>query len=408
MQLRIVVSQFWRDLKAHRLRTGLTLFGLGWGTFCVIVLLSFGEGLNREQMRKTSAMGEQIVLVWGSRTGKAFEGLPQGRRIRLEDKDVDALLAEVPAVINASPEYQTQSAMKGPAGEATPNISGVRPSFGRMRKLDVLPGGRFINELDEKDRRRVAVLGAQVRLDLFGEGDAIGRTVEMSGVPFLVVGTLPKKDQDSNYNGPDDAKVFIPAATAHGSLGIERPGNFVVELQKGSKGKVVLKDINRVLGRIHHYDPTDEEALMTWDVGEMIGMLTTVFLGFKVFLAMIGALTLAVAGIGVANIMSMVVEDRTSHIGIAKALGARDRWVLGQILLETLLVTTVGGGAGVLLAVIVVGVTSRLPLGEMGAPVFSWQIAVLTAGLLGVIGIVSGMGPARRAARLNPADALRS
>ena len=408
MQLRIVVSQFWRDLKAHRLRTGLTLFGLGWGTFCVIVLLSFGEGLNREVVRKSSAMGDQIILIWGSRTGKAYEGLPQGRYIRLEDRDVDALLAEVPAVLNASPEYQTQSAMKGPAGESTPSISGVRPSFGKMRKLDVLPGGRFINEPDEKDRRRVAVLGAQVKQDLFGEGDAIGKTVEMSGVPFLVVGSLPKKDQDSNYNGPDDTKVFIPAATAHASLGIERPGNFVVELQKGSKGKVVMKDINQVFGRLHHYDPTDEEALMTWDVGEMIGMLTTVFLGFKVFLALIGALTLAVAGIGVANIMSMVVEDRTSHIGIAMALGARNRWVLGQILLETLLVTTVGGGAGVLLAVVVVGVAGHAPMGEMGAPVFSWQIAALTAGLLGIIGIASGMGPARRAARLNPAEALRS
>jgi putative ABC transport system permease protein len=353
-------------------------------------------------------MGDQIILIWGSRTGKAYEGLPQGRYIRLEDRDVDALLAEVPAVLNASPEYQTQSAMKGPAGESTPSISGVRPSFGKMRKLDVLPGGRFINEPDEKDRRRVAVLGAQVKQDLFGEGDAIGKTVEMSGVPFLVVGSLPKKDQDSNYNGPDDTKVFIPAATAHASLGIERPGNFVVELQKGSKGKVVMKDINQVFGRLHHYDPTDEEALMTWDVGEMIGMLTTVFLGFKVFLALIGALTLAVAGIGVANIMSMVVEDRTSHIGIAMALGARNRWVLGQILLETLLVTTVGGGAGVLLAVVVVGVAGHAPMGEMGAPVFSWQIAALTAGLLGIIGIASGMGPARRAARLNPAEALRS
>ena len=408
MQLRIVVSQFWRDLKAHRLRTGLTLFGLGWGTFCVVVLLSFGEGLNRQQLTRTAAMGDRIILLWGSRTGKAFAGLPQGRRIRLEESDTDAILAQVSDVTRASPEYDSSSPMKGPAGETTPGISGVRPSFGVMRKVEPVPGGRFIDELDQQERRRVAVLGYQVAQDLFGGKNAVGQMVEISGVPFLVIGALPHKNQDSNYNGPDDRRVIIPAATAHASLGIESPDNFVIEYRDGVKGKAVMQEINAVLGRIHHYDPTDEEALMSWDVGEMIALFSTVFLGFKIFLALLGALTLAVAGIGVANIMSMVVEDRTSHIGISMALGARRRWVLGQILLETLLVTTVGGGLGVLLATLVVAAGQHLPMGEMGTPVFSWQIALLTAGLLGIIGVISGLGPARRASRLNPAEALRS
>ncbi len=141
----------------------------------------------------------------------------------------------------------------------------------------------------------------------------------------------------------------------------------------------------------------------------MIAMFRMIFTGFKVFLGLLGVLTLAVAGIGVANIMSMVVEDRTSQIGISMALGARKRWVLGQVLLETMLVVAFGGGLGVLFASGVVYVMGFLPLeGSVGTPIFSWQIAVLTASVLGLIGLIAGMGPARRAANLNPAVALRS
>jgi putative ABC transport system permease protein len=408
MQLRIILLQFWRDMKAHRLRTGLTLFGLGWGTFCVIVLLSFGEGLQRRQYEQAASMGERLLLIWGSRTSIPHEGLPRGRRIALQDSDVDAILQQVPGIAQASPEYSAYSVMQGPAGQASAGIAGVRPCFGDMRNVVPEPGGRFVNETDEAQRRRVAVIGAQVRKDLFGSTPAIGRTLEIRGVPFLVVGTIAKKQQNSNYNGQDDGKVFIPASVAQASLGQREPDNLVVEIEKGADGKEVLAGINRVMGRIHHYDSSDKEALMTWDVGEMLAMFLTIFLGFKVFLSILGALTLAVAGIGVANIMSMVVEDRTAQIGISMALGARRRWVLGQILVETLVVTGVGGGLGVLFAAAVVSAARFLPLGEMGTPTLSWQIALLTAGLLGTIGIASGLGPARRAANLNPAEALRS
>jgi len=408
MQLRIVLSQFWRDFRAHRLRTALTLFGLGWGTFCVIALLSFGEGLQRNQMERSASLGSRIILFWGSRTSLPYEGLPRGRYIPLEDEDATALVSEVRGVTAVSPEYSLNIPLKGPAGETTPSISGVRPAFAAMRNVVPERGGRFINEQDEKDRRRVAVLGAQVRKDLFGDGEAIGRTIEMSGVPFLVVGTLPQKEQNSNYNGPDDRKVFIPAATAHGSLGLRYPSNLVVEVAPRADSKEVIRSINEVMARRHHYDPADEEALSEWDVGDMLAMINKIFLGLKVFLALLGALTLAVAGIGVANIMSMVVEDRTSQIGISMALGARRGWVLGQVLTETVVVTATGGGLGVLLAAGVVRAAQSIPLGEMGHPVFSWQIAALTASLLALIGIISGIGPARRAAHLNPAQALRS
>ena len=409
MQLRIVLAQFWRDLKAQRLRTALTLFGLGWGTFCVVLLLSFGEGLSRTQMDTMEGMGTRIILIWGSRTSAPFEGLPRGRYIRLEDGDADLIARRVKGVAQVSPEYGRDVMLKGPIGETSAGLSAVRPGFGTMRHIEPEPGGRFLNERDQAERRRVCVLGSRIRRELFGTGPAIGRNLDITGIPFTVIGTLAEKKQDSNYNGPDDGKVFIPAAVALASLGERYPGNLVVEVAPDAKSADVSKGIYQVMGRAHHFAGDDKEALMTWDVGEMLAMIRTIFLGFRVFLGLIGVLTLAVAGIGVANVMSMVVEDRTSQIGIAMALGARHGWILGQILLETLLVTAVGGAVGVALAGAVVAGCQFLPIKDsIGTPVFSGQIALLTAGILGVIGILAGMGPARRAAYLNPADALRS
>lgn len=409
MQLRIVLSQFWRDLRAQRLRTGLTLFGLAWGTFCVILLLSFGEGLSRKQMEQTAAMGTRIILLWGSRTSVPFEGLPRGRYVPLEETDVDAILREVPGVSQASPEYADGATLDGPRGETNAGISGVRPAFASMRMIAPAPGGRFLNERDEAERRRVCFIGNQVRKDLFGEEAGIGRTIAIRGIPFLVVGTMEEKKQDSNYNGRDDQKVFVPASVMVASFGLRHPSNLVVEVAEGAKSNEALDGIYRVLGRIHHFDATDREAIMSWDVGEMIAVVTTIFAGFQAFLGILGVLTLAVAGIGVANIMSMVVEDRTAQIGIAMALGARRAWVLGQVLMETLLVTAVGGAVGVLLGVGVVSASRFLPISEdIGTPVFSLHTAILTAAILALIGVVAGMGPARRAAYLNPAIALRS
>lgn len=409
MQLRIVLAQFWRDLKAQRLRTALTLFGLGWGTFCVVLLLSFGEGLRRKQMDTMRGMGSRIILIWGSRTSIPFEGLPRGRYIKLLDSDADAIARLVPGVTQVSPEYSLDVNLKGPKGETAAGLSGVRPGFGAMRRVEPEPGGRFLSERDENERRRVVFLGHQVRVDLFGEEvDPIGRAIEIMGIPFTVIGAAAQKNQDSNYNGRDDNKVFITTAAARASLGQLDPSNLVVEIEPKADGKEVMNAILGVMGRIHRFDSADSEALMSWDVGEMLKIVGMIFIGFQAFLGILGVLTLAVAGIGVANVMSMVVEDRTPQIGISMALGARRSWVLGQVLLETLLVTAVGGGIGVALASAIVAACRFLPLGDMGTPVFSTQTAVVTAGLIGAIGVIAGMGPARRAAYLNPAEALRS
>lgn len=409
MQLRIILSQLWRDMKAQRLRTALTLFGLGWGTFCVIVMLSFGEGLQKKQYENAANLGERILILWGSRTSVAYEGLPRGRSIPIEDGDAEAITQRVPAVAAVSPEYEISGSLRGPKGEAACNIAGVRPSFAAMRRIRPEAGGRFLSDRDEAERRRVIILGYQVKLDAFGDAPAVGEMVSISGVPFLVIGVCSKKPQDSSYSGPDDRGTWIPSSVARATFGRTQPGNLIIELHKGAEGKTVIPEIRAVLARVHRFDPDDKEAISVWDVGEMLQMFTTIFLGFKIFLMILGALTLAVAAIGVSNTMSMVVEDRTPHIGIAMAMGARRRWILSQVLIETLCFTAVGGGMGVLVASAVVWGAQYLPIQDtVGAPIFSPLVAAVTAGLLGGCGIVSGVGPARRAAALNPAEALRT
>ncbi len=410
MQLRIVLVQFWRDLKAQRLRTALTLFGLAWGTFCVVVLLSFGEGLSRKQMNTMQGLGTRIILLWGSRTSVAHEGLPRGRYIRLEDADADRIAREVPGVTQASPEYSRGVMLTGPGGQAAANLSAVRPGFGAMRRIEPEPGGRFLNERDETERRRVCVLGSRVRKEAFGDrardrseprdlGDPVHRdrhpAREGTGQQLQRSGRRTR----SSFQRPSPSR---PSAIAIRTTSWSKSprGSRAPTSSRGSTRRSVAPTIS--------IQPTRRRC-STWDVGEMIAMISTVFIGFRVFLGLIGVLTLAVAGIGVANMMSMVVEDRTSQIGISMALGARHSWVLGQVLLETLLVTAAGGLIGVTLAGAIVVGCQFLPLeNSIGDPVFSGQIAALTAGILGLIGIAAGVGPARRAAYLNPAEALRS
>jgi putative ABC transport system permease protein len=409
MQLRIVLLQLWRDLKAHRLRSGLTLFGLAWGTFCVVVMLAFGKGLQTEMYSQQDALGGNMLLLWGSRTSMPFEGLTRGRYIQLADADADAIARDVSRVKAISPEYNGNTNAKGPKGESGVIVSGVRPCYGGMRRVEPEPGGRFLSDRDEAERRRVCVIGYLVKQDTFGDQPAVGSTILMDNIPFTIIGTVAKKQQDSNYNGPDDKHVFVPSATAIASLGLREPDNLVIELVERAKGKEVIPEVRQVLARRHRFDPSDEEAISIWDVGEMLVMFQNIFLGFRTFLGILGSFTLAVAAIGVANTMSMVVEDRTPHIGISMALGARRRWVLGQVLLETVCFTVAGGVMGVAVASLVVWAASFLPWKQyVGVPQISASTAILTAAMLGICGILSGIGPARRASAMSPAEALRA
>jgi putative ABC transport system permease protein len=401
------LRQMLQDIRHQKVRTLLTLFGITWGTVSVALLVAFGEGLQRRIEKNQKGMGEGIVIAWPSRTSKPFQGLGKGRPIKVSEDDLEALRREIPGVA-FSGEYMHGGKFRRERVRLSPGMSASNAVFGIMRNLIPESGGRYVNDLDLDRRRRVVFLGDKLKLDLFGESEAVGKTVMIDNVPFLVVGVLQKKAQDSSYSGRDTDKAFIPDTTHRGLYGSRYVDNFIFQASEPSLVPTVKEQVYQVLGRRLKFDPEDKEAVGMWDTTEGAKFLSTFFLTFRAFLGVIGSFTLMVGGIGVSNIMYVVVEERTREIGIKLAVGAKPRFIQAQFLLETLTLTAVGGLLGFLFTLLVLTVFPLLGLDDyVGTPVASPIVVLTTAGLLGLIGLVAGYFPARRASLLDPVVALK-
>ncbi len=407
--LRNTLQQFLRDLRTQKLRAFLTLFGIVWGTAAVTLLLAFGKGFQQRIEVSFKGLGEDIVICWPATTSKPWNGLPKGRPIRVTEDDIAQLRLDVPEIAAVSGEYaELDQKFRVGRKVVVPGYVGTNPIFAVMRNMIPAAGGRFLDALDMAQRRRVVFLGDKLKGDLFGEADAVGHSVVIGGTPFLVVGVMQAKDQDSNYNGRDSDKAVVPDTTYRALYGNTHVDDFVFQVRRPGEAEAAKKKVLATLARIHRFDPTDEEAIGMWDTTENMRFLHTFFLGFRVFLGVVGALTLVVGGIGVSNIMNVVVEERTKEIGVKMALGARRRFIVGQFLLETALLTALGGGLGFLVSWAICAGFPALHLESfVGTPRVSLDVAAITTGILGVIGFVAGFFPARTAASLNPVEALR-
>ena len=397
-----------RDLRAQKLRTLLTTLGIIWGTVAVSLLLAFGDGFHYQVKKNSAGLGNGIIIAWPSRTSMPFEGLGKGRPVRLDESDIRLLKANAQELEWISSEYaQTLKLQLGTRTLAVDTV-GVHPIFGEMRNMIPQAGGRFIDPLDMREKRRVAFLGNDLAQDLFGSGDPIGQILRLHGSPFTVIGVLKEKTQDSSYRFRDKDMIVIPATTMRALTGQKYMNNFVFTAEDVRRTEVTTSEVLRVIAGKHRFDPEDTEALGIWDTSDMAEFLDTFMLAFRLFLGIVGSLTLVVGGIGVSNIMNVVVEERTREIGIKMALGARPGGVLGQFLVETLLITAVGGGLGLL---ITQGLCKAFPafgLTEyVGDPSLTPLLALATVTLLGAIGLVAGFFPARTAARLDPVIAMK-
>ncbi|HQN09463.1 MAG TPA: ABC transporter permease [Thermoanaerobaculia bacterium] len=412
--MKVIFHLFLQSATLGRKRAFLTIAAIAWGTVAILLLLAFGEGLKRQLGSNARAMGENIGVMWMSETTKAWKGMNPGRPIRVRIDDLPVLKSRLPELEDLIGEaifWRTNltSGRKTVAGR----VKGVSVAYGEARKQYPVEGGRFLSPLDEAERRRVIFLGNELAEDLFGKEDPVGKTMLVAGAPFTVVGVMQKKTQMGAYAGMDKDHSIIPISTWKALFGRPTVNNLVVKVSDPAKMKDAIARTREVIAAKYGFDPSDERALPTWDTVESQKTTRNMTVGIQIFLGIIGALTLLIGGVGVANIMYAVVKERTREIGVKMALGAKAGWITGPFVLEGLSYTLVGGAAGMLIATLMVLAMSFIPtdgnqvMEFLGTPKLSPAIGAATASILGVIGLLAGWFPARRAAAVDPAATLR-
>ena len=402
--------EFFADLRAQKLRTALTVLGIAWGTVAVVVLLAFGVGLERQTTKRFHGLGDRIVILFGGRTTKAFAGFGTGRAIRLTLEDVPILTRDVSEIEHISPEFITRSVrVRRGVKAASPAVTGIAPVYGLMRNIIAEAGGRFINDRDVAERRRVAVLGDELAKLLFGDTAAVGQQVFLGDTPFTIVGVMRPKLQNSSYQQRDKDRVFIPATTQYALFGDRFLNNIVYRAKAPELTKTAEHGVYETMARRYKFDPTDKDALAFWDTSEWETRFNNMFVAFHVFFAIVGSFTLLVGGIGVANIMYIVVRERTREIGVRRAVGATRADIMRQFFAEALMIVSLGAVLGLMFSIGLVVALGGLPIKEfVGVPTISSTVLVATLALLGLVAFASGLLPARRAAALDPVEALRT
>lgn len=410
----VILSLFSSASQLQKKRAFLTIASIAWGTVAILLLLAFGEGLKRQLDKNRRAMGENIAVLWPGETTKAYKGLPPGRPIRPRVDDLDFVRSRMPelkSVIGEVVSWRTAIAY----GRKTVNgrVNGVNWEYGDARKHFAIAGGRWLTPEDEVQRRRVTFMGDEIAKDVFGDEDPVGKTILINGAPYVVIGVMQHKTQMGSYQGPDAQHLCIPISTARAQFGRDRLNNMLIETRKPEDMGSALKKFNEIMGPKLGYDPTDDRAFGTWDTVKSAEVNRKITGGIQMFLGIVGALTLLIGGVGVANIMFAVIKERTREIGVKMALGAKARWIIWPFVLEALVYTFIGGALGIIIATLFVAAATYLPVESnkvmsfLGRPTLSPQIGIATSAILGLIGLLAGYFPARRAARIDPAATLR-
>ncbi|MGA3245577.1 MAG: ABC transporter permease [Bacteroidota bacterium] len=404
-----IISEFLLDLRAQKLRAFLTMFGIVWGTVTIIVLIAFGVGFKKQMSINMHGIGESIAIMFPGKTTKAWEGFGIGRPMSFVEDDTKLLASQIPGIKAISPEFGKRTPTRVGENILTPLISGIYPIYADMRNIIPEPDGRFIDDLDLKQRKRVAVIGNKVKEFLFGESNALGKIIYVGEVPFTVIGVMQKKTQSSSYNSRDQDRVFIPATTHSSIYGSIYLNNIIYQVYDPRQGDAVVEQVRSVLAKRYKFDPTDKDAVWIWDTTMFDKFIFYFFLGFNIFMGAIGSFTLGVAGIGVANIMFIVVQERIKEIGVKRAVGARRSNILFQFFMETFFIVGLGSALGFLIALGIIKVLQYVPIKEyVGTPEFSTEVAIATVTILCIIGLAAGLMPARKAANLDVVECLRT
>ncbi|HTS07415.1 MAG TPA: ABC transporter permease [Candidatus Eisenbacteria bacterium] len=417
MTLSEIFRQAVATFRAHKMRTFLTMFGLVWGIASVIILVGLGRGFVVDQKKHMETLGKDLVIVWGGRTSQQVGGRAAGREIRLNVDDAELIRDECYMIKNVSPELRRTIPEVSQFNSANRGVVGMWPSYQEFRSLKVSEG-RLITDEDEKEGRRVLVLGSKAYRQLFPGQPALGATVLVKSLPYSVVGVLAEKKQNSNYSGPDNDYLFAPyAAVSRDFPPPEKPGagitrgyldDIVFEVANPEEHEEAVLQVRRAVGRVRHFDPLDKDALFIWDTMDGAKQLAKIFDVVTLFFGCVAIVTLCLGGIGVMNIMLVSVTERTREIGTRKAMGATKRDILRQFFAESAMLTVASGLLGFTIGIGLCAGMQALPLPDfVPHPIVSPISIIVSILTLSLITVTAGMYPAQRAADMTPVESLR-